>query len=529
MKLLIMDDEPLARMGLRTIIPWAEKGFTIIGEASNVNEALEIARKQTPDLILVDIIMPEKDGFELIQEIQRLNLHCQFVIVSCNSSIEYYKRAISFGVVEYIQKSTIEPEELLRIVEKVTKKICREKMYEELLSENAWRSIPYRMFDEIFGKSIRDDFADWDEMRQKLTDNQLTSDPDSLFIILFQKHEVPDIDETGDFDSETTIAQLCGEIIKESGSGFIFKNRDDILGAFFSPIGKGNAVESVYQTSERIQETLRQLFDAKVSIGISAYHPNLAEVGAAMKEAETALERSFFDPSGNIFLFTKETPQEERVLAEIEREREMLFDLKSFKDSASLHTHINKITKALLQTYSVSEKHAKNIYLGILYHIIELFRVEKIPVEKLWGEDLNPAGIIASADSLAALHREVLRQVDRMGQYCSARDIDKHSYAVEVIKKYITANLYNKLSLTDIAHHVAFSPNYICRLFKRETGETVFSYIQRQKVEEAKMLLNKNLKVGEVSEQLHFSNESYFAKIFKRYTGMTSTEFTRQY
>ncbi len=528
MKLLIVDDEPLARMGLRTIIPWEEKGFTIIGEASNVSDALAIVRKQAPDLILVDIIMPEKDGFELIQEIQRINLHCQFIIVSCNSSIEYYKRAISFGVVEYIQKSTIEPEELLRIVEKVTKKICREKMYEELLSENAWRSIPFRMFDEIFGNSIRDNFANGDALRQKLIDNQLTRDPDSFFIILFQKDEVPNIDETGDFDSDTMIAHMCGEIIKDSGSGFIFKNRNDMFGAFFSPPGKGNSLESAYRTSGRIQETLVQLFDAKVSMGISAYHQDLLEVGAALKEAETALERSFFDTSRNIFSFSKEALQEEQLLAEIEKEREMLFDLKSFQDSASLNTSINKITKALLRTHSVTVKQAKNIYLDILYHITELFRMEKLPVEKIWGEDLNPAGIIAKVDSLVALNREVLRLVDRIGQYCAAREKDKHSYAVELIKKYITGNLYNKFSLADIAYHVSFSPNYICRLFKKETGETVFSYIQRQKVEEAKMLLNKKYRAGEVSAQLHFSNESYFAKIFKRYTGMTSKEFTRR-
>ena len=216
------------------------------------------------------------------------------------------------------------------------------------------------------------------------------------------------------------------------------------------------------------------------------------------------------------------------MLVEIKKTKDALFDLKSFKDSASLNTYINKITKVLLQTHSVKVKQVKNIYLDIVYHIIELFRMEKIPVEKIWDEDFDPVGIIAKADSLDTLHREVLLLVNRIGQYCTARELDKHSYAVEVIKKYIIGNLYNRFSLSDIAHHVAFSPNYICRLFKKETGETIFSYIQRLKVEEAKMLLNKKYKVGEVSEQLHFSNESYFTKIFKRYTGMTSKEFTRQ-
>ena len=128
MKLLIVDDEPLARVGMRTIIPWHEKGFEILGEAANVNDALELARRTPPDLALVDIVMPEKNGFELIREIQKINTGCKFIIISCRSTVEFYRQAISMGVSEYIQKGTLEAEELEAVVEKVRQQIEKERL-----------------------------------------------------------------------------------------------------------------------------------------------------------------------------------------------------------------------------------------------------------------------------------------------------------------------------------------------------------------------------------------------------------------
>mgnify|MGYP002282675508 CR=1 FL=1 len=71
MRVLVVDDEPLARIGMRSIVPWEENGFTLVGEAKNGVEALELARKYRPDLILSDIVMPEMDGLTFIREVRR--------------------------------------------------------------------------------------------------------------------------------------------------------------------------------------------------------------------------------------------------------------------------------------------------------------------------------------------------------------------------------------------------------------------------------------------------------------------------
>ena len=82
LRILIVDDEPIFRMGLRAGISWSEYGCEIIGEASNGREALSIIQAQNPDIIFLDIKMPGMDGIELLKNCQPHSGQC-FIVLSC--------------------------------------------------------------------------------------------------------------------------------------------------------------------------------------------------------------------------------------------------------------------------------------------------------------------------------------------------------------------------------------------------------------------------------------------------------------
>ena len=71
LKVLIVDDEFIVRAGLINCINWKMLELQLIGEASNGQEALQIILQDTPDIILLDLIMPEMTGMELLQKIRR--------------------------------------------------------------------------------------------------------------------------------------------------------------------------------------------------------------------------------------------------------------------------------------------------------------------------------------------------------------------------------------------------------------------------------------------------------------------------
>ena len=83
-----------------------------------------------------------------------------------------------------------------------------------------------------------------------------------------------------------------------------------------------------------------------------------------------------------------------------------------------------------------------------------------------------------------------------------------------------------KISLENIADELSISKNYLCNVFKEETGENTTAYINKLRIEKAKqLLLEKNYKLKEIYSKVGFSNQYYFSKVFKKVSGMTVTEY----
>ncbi|WP_163537974.1 AraC family transcriptional regulator [Gracilibacillus sp. YIM 98692] len=100
------------------------------------------------------------------------------------------------------------------------------------------------------------------------------------------------------------------------------------------------------------------------------------------------------------------------------------------------------------------------------------------------------------------------------------------SKPINLCLNYIFANLYEPITLHDLAEKVNLHPNYLSKLFKQEVGQTIREYIQLAKIEEAKTLLTfTDYSLLKVSTLLNFHDQSYFTKTFKKYTGVTPKQF----
>lgn len=98
-------------------------------------------------------------------------------------------------------------------------------------------------------------------------------------------------------------------------------------------------------------------------------------------------------------------------------------------------------------------------------------------------------------------------------------------YIVQSVQ-YIRAHLHSSLRLEDVARHVGLEPKYFSRLFVMLTGEKFSSFVQKERIFEAKNLLdNSNRTVIDISNSLGFSSQSYFIKVFTRYIGETPGEY----
>ncbi len=104
---------------------------------------------------------------------------------------------------------------------------------------------------------------------------------------------------------------------------------------------------------------------------------------------------------------------------------------------------------------------------------------------------------------------------------------DKNPVTI-TIKQYISKNLDAKLTLSEIAKHAGYSPNYCDTIFKRETGKPLIDYVVDARIEKAKLLLQEGiLSLKEIADTVGFIDYNYFSRTFKKRCKISPTEYKR--
>ncbi|GAA3407776.1 response regulator [Paenibacillus hodogayensis] len=123
-KILLADDERMVRLSLRTMIERDSAGFTVVGEAHDGEQALELASELKPDLLITDIRMPGLDGLELIRSLSDGGASTEVIVVSGFGDFEYAQSALRYGVADYLLKP-IDPDYLMSALRKMGSRIER--------------------------------------------------------------------------------------------------------------------------------------------------------------------------------------------------------------------------------------------------------------------------------------------------------------------------------------------------------------------------------------------------------------------
>jgi len=117
-KVIIADDEPIIRAGIRETVDWPALDMEVVAEAEDGEEALEQAVALRPDLLLVDLNMPIVSGIAVVEQLRRSLPECRVVIVTGHDEFAYAQQAIRLGVDEYILKPT-NPQQLAEVLGRI--------------------------------------------------------------------------------------------------------------------------------------------------------------------------------------------------------------------------------------------------------------------------------------------------------------------------------------------------------------------------------------------------------------------------
>ncbi len=133
-----------------------------------------------------------------------------------------------------------------------------------------------------------------------------------------------------------------------------------------------------------------------------------------------------------------------------------------------------------------------------------------------------------SEEEISLLHREVVDDYAQRMQLI--RKQNRYPKAVTVCLDYIYDNLHTKISLDKLAEVTALSPAYLSKLFHKEVGVTISTYITKKRIEAAENMLKfSEYSCLEISDYLCFSSESHFIQVFRKHTGYTPKTYREQF
>ena len=102
-RLMLVDDHDVVRTGLRSFLE-TQPGLKVIAEAKNGLEALEQAKKTQPDIVLMDVTMPDMDGMEATHKLKKLYPECQVLVLTVHSDKQYFMQMLAAGASGYLTK-----------------------------------------------------------------------------------------------------------------------------------------------------------------------------------------------------------------------------------------------------------------------------------------------------------------------------------------------------------------------------------------------------------------------------------------
>jgi two-component system response regulator YesN len=519
-KALLVDDEVNIIKNLQAVIPWESMDIEIVGTARNGEQALDIVRRESPQLILCDIRMPVMDGIGFLEGLRELGSEAEVIMMTGYQDFSYVRSVIRYEVKDYILKP-IDYEELAQTVERLARDI-RNRSEEQLHVQQQWR----RVFHLAYEKVLYDLLVDLggEASRSFLRERETEGLAFAMMLV-----------DVADYSKKEHLWEEKERKLWNFAVQNILQETLERLGVPHSVLQVRSGEWCVLiermppDTFDRIEvlawaEQLRSSVESYLKLGIrAAIHPHpvpIERLSKAYKSLQRILNLTPSTAEGII------VPEKERSGREASAEplwdwiEEMVTGLKRC-DRRRTERALRGLNDSFRKLPDSSSDRAEPILHYLCLHLLREMRMMDVMSREeeadIWQRlDRNP-GI---RDTLALINKLVDQSLDSV--------MKKKTSEVLMLsaRDYIERNLSSDLSIDALAEYLGISGSYFSLLFKQHFGETFVEYVTKQRMEMAKSLLALSDKsVTQIGAMVGYSERRYFTRVFSKYTGMLPSEY----
>lgn len=492
-KLLIIDDEFIFRQGLRYMMDWNACGYTIIGEASNGQEGLDLCEELKPDIVLCDVVMPILNGVEFVRQLHATD-GPPVVMLSNFDEYDKVRKAFQYGAADYILKSQVSKEHLLTCLERIFSSKQKTALEET---------------EKTFGVLIRqilDGYAQppYDELCSYL-ENRLSA---NQYLLLVIDSPQPD------FQSENHLQEEMYIITSEFPVYAAYTTQNHAVCLIGCPQNDiefhiNNILNKLKHYIRHTSCALSKPFDSLVQI------KEIAEKTYELTKYSVLFEHKlcFFQAEISEENISQETfPSEEYYSyitnGELQNACELFLTyLDLFKNNTNYNPYrfrkfaehtfyitLKEIRKSTDQTQSLS--------------LIEL---------KLFKQ-------IDNALTFTQIHDAIAGAFGELASICISPK--REDMIIKEMKNYLDDNFSQQITLYDVANYLHMNYSYLSAYISQNTGKHFSEHLNDTRIRHAKqMLANTSYSISYISETIGYTDQSYFGKIFKKAVGITPLQY----
>jgi Response regulator containing CheY-like receiver domain and AraC-type DNA-binding domain len=505
MKVLIVDDEILVRMGLKSIIPWEEKGYTLLGDAKNGAEAIEIFNETEPDILLTDISMPFMDGLELIRILKSRRPSLKVIILSNYDDFKYAQKGIQLGVNAYILKHEISAEKVLEALESLTGPFHSERPLPVNDKKNeGFHANLYRLFKDNLTEREREGIL-------AALSGKLQGPPFAVISMLLNFAE-PEA-EKWDLTKEETIESMALETLKSKEfQVFSVLCKNEIIFILSGGETMDGMPERIKRMVQTVRNNTKQFLNQHLFIGISSIGFAPDQLRLLYDQSRCAREQSFF--TNEIAIYAEDRTNAPDGCGSLHLDMEQLNKLVRLKDAERVEKFLEDVFHSLYNRKSVDT--VQNAFGKLIRENAELFDSNNLILNQQSFADFS--GFDEVKNYVIDVYKKICQHGER--NICS----------VHIAKslRFLQQHYDENISLSQLADYLQINKSYLSLLFKQEIGVNFTSYLNNIRIEKAKeLLLHTNYKAYEIAKMVGFDNPYYFSKVFKETTGMSCQEFKK--
>lgn len=525
-KLLIVDDEEFVRESIAKAIDWKKLGFSEVCQAENGLQALEVASKENPDLVLADIKMPFMNGLEFTENLKKVQPDVMVAIMTGYDDFKFAQKGIDLGVISYILK----PVGVASLTEKMREIVNEldhrrmEKRHLDKIKSQLQQSLP--LLKERFLNMLICTPGDKRDLEKRAAFLDISLKSGSYAVCIVD----PDLSECSIGDVEAykfAIKNIVSETIGEDKPVFCDNTGNIVLVFTLKDLDDSAEMRiNVVETLSIIKINVNALFHIPLTASIGILVHDYTGLYSSYMEALSALECRYILGKNKIYDIGDLDYHSTAFYYPFDDCSNFIDAVKSANEG-DMEKYLANVCAFLKNETGTTSVNIKMVFTEMVTNLLKLLtQLKEINYED-WTAGFSLFHSIQKLRTVDEISTTVLHFAKRVAVNLNNLRMTSSKNLISKVISHVQEKYGEEsLSLVTVAEYAAVSAGYLSILFKKETGQNFVDYLTQVRMDKAKVLLRTtDLKSYEVAYRTGFSNSNYFSYAFKKYTGLSPSEY----